>query len=72
MQPELNQKFLFIGVWLFYNVVLVFAIQKSESVIHIQNPRLFWIPLPFGAPQSTEWSPGAVQSVPTIYLFYTQ
>ena len=38
---------IFIGVWLFYNVVFVSAVQQNESVI---SP-LFWISFPFSLPQ---------------------
>ena len=34
-------KLIFIGVWLIYNVVLVSAVQQSESVIHIHVSILF-------------------------------
>ena len=47
---------IFIGVQLLYNVVLVSAVQPSESVIHIHISPLFWISFPFRSPQSTEQS----------------
>ena len=34
-------KLIFTGVWLIYNVVLVSAVQQSESVIHIHTSTLF-------------------------------
>ena len=36
--------------------VLVSAVQKSQSAIHIHIPPLFWISFPFRLPQSTEGS----------------
>ena len=30
-------KLTFIGIWLIYNVVLVSAVQQSESVVHIHT-----------------------------------
>ena len=39
---------------LLYNVVLVSAIQQSESVTHIHISPLFKISFPFRSPQSTE------------------
>ena len=40
---------------MFYNVVLVSAVQQSESAICMQiSP--FWISFPFRSPQSMEWS----------------
>ena len=44
--------FLFIGVWLTYNVVLVSGVQKSESVIHVHISIL----LPYRLLLSTELS----------------
>ena len=46
----------FIGVQLLYNVVLVSAVQQSESAICIHISTLFWISFPFRSPQSTEQS----------------
>ena len=37
-----------------YNVVLVSALQKSESAIHIHISPRFWISFPFRSPLSTE------------------
>ena len=49
-------KLIFIGVQLLYNVVLVSAVQQSESAICIHISPLFWISFPFSSPQSTEQS----------------
>ena len=46
---------IFIGVELLYNVVLFYAVQWSESDIHIHISPLFWISFPFRSPQSTEF-----------------
>ena len=40
-------KLILIGVQLLYNVVLVSAVQQSESTIHIHISLLFWISFPF-------------------------
>ena len=45
---------IFIGVSLLYNVVLVSAVQQSESAIRIHIPSLFWISFPFRSSESTE------------------
>ena len=45
-----------IGVQLLYNVVLVSAVQQSESAIHIHISPSFWISFPFRSPQTTEQS----------------
>ena len=39
---------------LLYNVVLVSAVEHSDSAKHIHTPPLFWISFPFRSPQSTE------------------
>ena len=39
-----------IGVYLLYNVVLVSAVQQSESAIHTHITLLFWISFPFRPP----------------------
>ena len=39
-------KLIFIGVYLIYNVVLVSAVQQSESVIHIHIFTLFLDSIP--------------------------
>ena len=46
----------FIGVQLLYNVVLVSAIQQSESATRIHISPLPWISFPFRSPESTEQS----------------
>ena len=47
---------IFIRVQLIYNVVLVSAVQQSESVIHIHISTLFQILFPYGSLQSIEQS----------------
>jgi len=41
--------------------VLIFAVQQSESAIHISL--LFWISFPFRLPQSIEWASRMAQMV---------
>ena len=48
--------FFLIGIYLLYNVVLVSAVQQSESVTCVHVPLLPWISFPFKSAQSTEWS----------------
>ena len=56
--------FIFFYILPLYNVVLVSAVQQSESAMCAQDHLyiylpifpLFWISFPFGSPQSTEWS----------------
>ena len=45
---------IFFGVQLLYNVVLISAVQQSESVIRIHISPLFWVYCLFRSPQSTE------------------
>ena len=40
--------------WLLYNIVLVSAVQESESAVHIHIPPLFWISFPLKSPESNE------------------
>ena len=47
-------KLIFIGLQLFYNVVLVSAVEKSESATRIHISPLLWISFPFRSPQSNE------------------
>ena len=47
-------KLIFTGVQLLFNVVLISAVQQSESAIHIHISPLFWISSPFRSAQSTE------------------
>ena len=47
---------IFIGVQLYYNVVLVSTVQRSESAICIHISPLFWISFPFRSPKSTKQS----------------
>ena len=49
-------KFIFIGVWFLYNVLLVSTVQQNESAIHTCVSAPFWISFPFRSPQSTEYS----------------
>ena len=46
----------FIGVLLLYNTGFDFAVQQSESAIHMYISPLPWIPFPFRSPQNTEQS----------------
>ena len=39
-----------------YNVVLVSALQQSESAIYTHISLLFWISFPFRSPQIAEWA----------------
>ena len=48
--------FIFIGVQLIYNVVLVSGVQQSESVIHIHISTLFQILFPYRSLQRIEQS----------------
>ena len=50
------QKIFLIGVQLFYNVVLVSTVQRSESAICIHISPLFWISFPFKSSQNIEQS----------------
>ena len=48
--------YLFIGVYLLYNVVLVSAVLQSESALCIHISLLFWISFSFKSPQSIKQS----------------
>ena len=66
--------FFFIGVKLLYNVVLVSAVQWSESAIRIPISPSSWTSLPpfplhLGHHRGPSWAPCAIQQVPTTYLF---
>ena len=68
------QSNVFIGVELFYNVVLVSAVQqyKSDICIYTYVPTLLDLPSHLsGSPLSTELSSLATQQVPISYLFHT-
>ena len=54
--PSTAYLFFFIGVQLFYNVVLVSTVQQSESAMCIHISPLFWISFPFRSLQITEQS----------------
>lgn len=43
-----------IGVYLLYNAVLVFAVQQSQSALHIHAAPLVWTSFPFRPSQSIE------------------
>ena len=61
----------FIGVELLYHVVLVSAVEQSESPIHIHTSPLFWVSFPFRSPQSIDQSPlCCIHQVLINYLFY--
>ena len=49
--------FYFIGVQLLYNVLLVSAVQQSESVVRVYISTLFQISFPFRSPQSLSLNP---------------
>ena len=57
--------YIFIGVQLLYNVVLLSAVQQSESAICVPISPLLGISFPFKSPQS-------IEQVLINYLFYTQ
>ena len=46
-------------VQLLYNVVLVSAVQQSESATCIHGSSLFWISIPFRSPQSIPCAPSS-------------
>ena len=50
LTPEATFIFFLIDVQLLYNVVLVSAVQRSESAICIHIPLLVWISFPFRSP----------------------
>ena len=49
-----------VGVQLPYKIVLVSAVQKSDSAMHICF-LLFWISFPFRSPQRIDYVPCAIQ-----------
>ena len=63
--------FIFLGVQLPYNVVLVSTVQ-SESTVGTRVSPLFWISLPFRSPQSTESSSLYCTAGSHSHLSYTQ
>ena len=65
-------KLIFIGVQLPYNVVLVSAVQQSESVICILYPLFFRFPSHLGHHRSLSRVPCAIHQALISYLFYTQ
>ena len=52
---------IFIGVELLYNVVLVSAVQQSESAIYAHISPLLWISFPFGHHRALSQVPCARQ-----------
>ena len=65
-----------IGVELLYNVVLVSAVQWSESAVRIHMSPPSWAslpppphPTPLGHHRALSWAPCAIQKLPTSYLF---
>ena len=62
---------IFIGVQLVYNVVLVFSVQQSESVIQIQISTNFQILFPCQPSQSIESSSLCYTAVSISYFIYS-
>ena len=54
-----------------YNVVLFYAVQWSESDIHIHISPLFWISFPFRSPQSTEFPERSSRFSSVIYFIHS-
>ena len=66
-----------IGVSLLYNVVLVSAVQLSESGICVHTSFPSWVSLPYhpthlGHHKARGWASFALQQIPTNCLFYTR
>ena len=51
---SIREAIFFFKVELLYNVVLVSALQPSESAIRVHTSLPFWISFPLKSPQSTE------------------
>ena len=71
--------YIFIGVYLLHNVVLVSVVQQSESAISIhispyplppEPPSHPPYPTPLGGHKAPTWSPCAMQQLPTSHPFY--
>ena len=60
----LYKKWIFIGVQLLYNAVLVSPVQQSEPAEHISP--LFWISFTCRSPESTDWASLAAQLVKNL------
>ena len=63
-------KFIFIGVQLLYNVVLVSTIQQNESALVIHTSTSFCISFPFRSPQSINQSSLFYTGGSLCYLFF--
>ena len=63
-------KLIFIELQLIYNVVFVYSLKQSESVVHIHISTLFKILFPYRSLQNTEQSSLCCTVVLTSYLFY--
>ena len=70
--PKLALKTMFIGVWLLYDVVLVSAVQQSESAACKHRSLLFWISFPFRSPQSIEKSSLFYQGKFSLVIYFIQ
>ena len=64
-------KLIFIGLQLLYNVVLVSAVQKSESAVSIHLSLFFGFPPHLGHHRALSRVHWAIQQVLISYLFYT-
>ena len=64
--------FMFIGVYLLYNGVLVPAVEQSESALHIHTSPLLGFPSHLGHHRALSRVPCAIQYVLISYLFYTE
>ena len=60
-----------VGVYLFYTIVSVSAVQKSESAIWIYIAPLSGFPSHLGHRRALSRVPSAVQQVLVSYLLYT-
>ena len=63
---------IFISVQLLYNIVLISAIQQSESATHIHIYLFFRFPSRLGRHRARSGVSGAIQQVHISYLFYPQ
>ena len=61
----------FIGVLLLYSTGFVFAVQQSESAIHMYTTLFLGFPSHLGHHRTLSRVPCALQLVLTSYLFYT-
>ena len=67
---KLFLKLIFVGVDLLYSVVLVSALQQSESAIHIHISPL-WSSFPFRVPCAIQWLTSVIYFVHSINNVYT-